>query len=90
MPIGIIKIDRSFIQDINKSKESQAIVHAIITLAEVLEIKVVVEGIELVEQLEFFTDKNFVCGQGYLFSRPMAASVAKQYLEEHNFSAIFT
>jgi predicted signal transduction protein with EAL and GGDEF domain/DNA-binding response OmpR family regulator len=75
-PIDILKIDRSFVKDLGKTK-SNAIVSAIIALARSLDVEVVVEGVETEEQLGFFSGSGDVEIQGYYFARPMPeASVA--------------
>lgn len=69
-PIDCIKIDRSFVSNIGKTKESTAIIAAIATLAKCLEMTTIAEGVETIEQLE--TLSNIGCDevQGYLLSRP--------------------
>lgn len=71
-PIDIIKIDRSFIRGIPGTRADAAITQAIITLARSLQIRVVAEGVEKQEQMEFL--RNHRCDelQGYLFSQPLA------------------
>jgi EAL domain-containing protein (putative c-di-GMP-specific phosphodiesterase class I) len=73
LPIDIIKIDRSFIQDIGQDQENTAIVRAIISMAKALNLTVTAEGIETVEQLDLLRGWNCDRGQGYLFARPMEA-----------------
>ena len=70
--IDELKIDRSFITDISKD-EDQKVVNAIISLAKNLNFKIVAEGVETKEQLEFL--ENTECNeiQGYYFSKPMSS-----------------
>jgi EAL domain-containing protein (putative c-di-GMP-specific phosphodiesterase class I) len=70
LPADVLKIDQSFIAALNRDGESTKILRAIISLAHNLGRKVVAEGVETEEQLEFL--KRFGCdwGQGYLFGRP--------------------
>ncbi len=79
-PIDRLKIDRSFVSDLNRSKEDDAIVEAIIAMARSLSLQVVAEGIELVEQ--YTTLKQWGCDtlQGFYFSKPLAVEEATAFL----------
>jgi EAL domain-containing protein (putative c-di-GMP-specific phosphodiesterase class I) len=72
-PLGIMKIDRSFIKDIINGKEEAAIVKAIIAMAQSLKLKVIAEGVETEEQLQFLAGYGCNEVQGYLFSVPLPA-----------------
>ncbi|MFP3919325.1 EAL domain-containing protein [Lysinibacillus telephonicus] len=79
----IVKIDRSFIQDVaNKEKNSRAIVESIITLARNLDLNVVAEGVETVEQLNALIDLQCEEVQGYIFSRPQLPDNLLNYILE--------
>ncbi len=85
-PIDTLKIDRSFIIDIDSNHEDAEIVAAIISMAHTLKLRVVIEGVETNEQLRVVADKKGDVIQGYLFSRPLPASevaavLAKRYLK---------
>jgi diguanylate cyclase (GGDEF)-like protein/PAS domain S-box-containing protein len=82
LPIDILKIDRSFVMDLNHNTDSSAIVDAIIGLARSLGLKVTAEGIEENEQAAFLASHDCHEGQGYLFGRPMPADE----FEQHYFS----
>lgn len=69
-PIHTLKIDRSFVKDINYSSEDKMIVSAILALAKSLKQEVVAEGIETTEQLDVLRAKGCHLIQGYLFSTP--------------------
>ncbi|MBE0556774.1 MAG: EAL domain-containing protein, partial [Proteobacteria bacterium] len=71
-PIDELKIDRSFVQDID-GNAGDAIVSAIIAIGKSLKQRVVAEGIETQKQLAFLKALQCVEGQGYYFDRPMAA-----------------
>ncbi|WP_238881931.1 GGDEF domain-containing phosphodiesterase [Clostridium sp. YIM B02551] len=71
LPIDVVKIDKSFIDGVSQSKEDNIILENIIKLTHDLKLKVVAEGIETKEQLEFLKDKKCNYGQGYLFSKPV-------------------
>jgi len=70
-PIDVLKIDRSFVMDISKDKDDEAIVETIIAMAHRLNIKVIAEGIENQLQLDFLKQHGCEIGQGYYFSRPV-------------------
>ncbi|MGG3882695.1 putative bifunctional diguanylate cyclase/phosphodiesterase [Brevibacillus panacihumi] len=72
-PIHKLKIDRSFIADITKNVNDQAIVATIISMAKNLKMDVIAEGIETKDQLEFLTRNSCEEIQGYYFSRPLSA-----------------
>jgi EAL domain-containing protein (putative c-di-GMP-specific phosphodiesterase class I) len=70
-PLKVLKIDRSFIQDILVNKNSEAITTAIIVMARSLGLEVVAEGVEKEEQLDFLKSKFCDEVQGFLFSKPL-------------------
>lgn len=73
-PIDQLKIDRSFIQDLLRDKNDEAITDAVITLAEKLELNVIAEGIEEQEQSKALLAKGCQFGQGYYYYKPMPIS----------------
>jgi EAL domain-containing protein (putative c-di-GMP-specific phosphodiesterase class I) len=70
-PIDTIKIDRSFVRDLPKNSEDQAIAQAIISMGKALGMTVIAEGVETTEQETFL--RNHACDemQGFLFSKPL-------------------
>ncbi len=72
-PIDTLKIDRSFVHDVNTDPDDAAIVTAVITMAHSLNLKVVAEGVETKEHLATLTGLGCDIAQGYLISRPMPA-----------------
>jgi diguanylate cyclase (GGDEF)-like protein/PAS domain S-box-containing protein len=73
-PIDILKIDQSFVQDIDASKDNGIIVSAVIGMGNSLHHRVVAEGVEDRTQLAFLKAQHCEEGQGYIFSRPVAAA----------------
>jgi diguanylate cyclase (GGDEF)-like protein/PAS domain S-box-containing protein len=78
-PIDVLKIDKSFIDDIG-SPQQRALVDAIVRLAETLNLKVIAEGVETEAQREVLARMGCPHGQGYLFSRPLPLSEAVGWL----------
>ena len=79
--INKLKIDQSFISNISHDKDDAAIVQAIVALAHSLRLRVVAEGVEQAEQLEFLRLVGDDEYQGYLHSRPLPAAEFERYLE---------
>ncbi|MBI3652592.1 MAG: EAL domain-containing protein [Acidobacteria bacterium] len=71
-PIDILKIDRSFIHIINRGSEESALVQAIITLAQTLQLRIIAEGIEALEQKDRLQELGCEFGQGFYFARPIS------------------
>ncbi len=69
-PIDILKIDRSFVEQLGKIEAGVGLARAIITLGETLGLEVVAEGIELEDQQRELIELGCVAGQGYYYSKP--------------------
>jgi len=80
LPFDIIKIDRSFVMNINTKRESAAIVRAVTTLAAALQVPVCVEGIENEESYKTVVRLGCEIGQGWYFGKPMPAEQARDLL----------
>lgn len=80
LPIDIVKIDRSFIRNMNTDLEKLEIVRAITSLCHTLDKTVIAEGIETLEQRDMLLDLGCEFGQGYLFSRPMPVDRIQTWL----------
>ena len=70
-PVDVLKIDRSFVRNIEHDLESREIVHLIVTLAHHLNLKVIAEGIETSGQRSYLEQSGCEYGQGYLYSPPI-------------------
>lgn len=79
-PFDTLKIDKSFIQDISHSSDSNALVSTIISLSKCLHMKVIAEGVETEEQLNILRELKCHEIQGYLFSPPISAKDFESFL----------
>jgi diguanylate cyclase (GGDEF)-like protein/PAS domain S-box-containing protein len=80
-PIDVLKIDQSFVHQISADPDDSSIVSAIINMGKSLKHLVVAEGIETPEQRAYLQTQQCAEGQGYLFSRPLAAAQFAQLLQ---------
>lgn len=80
LPVDTLKIDRSFINPIDKNSESLGLVPAIITIAHSLGMSAIAEGVETQQQLAKLRTLNCGFGQGYLFSKPLGSKLAADLL----------
>ena len=83
-PIVRLKIDRAFVRDIPHDEDDKAIARAIISLGHELGLKVIAEGVETVQQLDFLRANQCDEMQGYYFSRPVPASGIEALLRAHS------
>jgi len=77
-PIDYLKIDRSFVKNLNENHKDMALTSAIAVMAYSLGIGVIAEGVENQEQLDFFRSQGCKEVQGFLFSKPVSASDFEQ------------
>jgi EAL domain-containing protein (putative c-di-GMP-specific phosphodiesterase class I) len=71
LPIDALKIDRSFVREINRDMEGKAIINAIIALGRALRLTVIAEGVETREQETFLREQHCDEEQGFLISKPL-------------------
>ncbi len=79
-PFHTLKIDRSFVRELEQSSEDAAIIRAIITLAQCLNLSVVAEGVETAAQRDLLLNLNCKEMQGFLFSKPLNTENATNFL----------
>jgi diguanylate cyclase (GGDEF)-like protein len=81
-PIDYLKIDRSFIKDIDKSKDDENIATTILLMGQNLGLNVIAEGVETSEQLGILRHHNCNEAQGYLFSKPISDDELQELVEK--------
>lgn len=81
-PIETLKIDKSFVSTLNAINPGSEVVTAVIALARAFNLKVIAEGVETPEQLEFLHRNNCEAVQGYYLGKPMPANQATAYLRQ--------
>ncbi|WP_320151915.1 EAL domain-containing protein [uncultured Tolumonas sp.] len=81
-PLDVLKIDKSFVDDIPHKKDDMEIAATIVAMAHTLRLKVMAEGVETEEQLIFLKSQGCDCYQGYLMSPPIPAAQFEQLLRE--------
>ncbi len=82
-PFQTLKIDRSFVKDLNSNPQDLAIVNTVITLGKGLNINVVAEGVETEELRDLLQNLGCEYIQGYLYSRPLPAQEATELLQKY-------
>jgi diguanylate cyclase (GGDEF)-like protein len=81
-PVDILKIDQSFIRDLNLSSGDDSLVKAIIAMGQSLNLDIIAEGVESNEQLDFLQKHDCNFAQGYFFSKPVSADEIELMLME--------
>lgn len=81
LPIHKLKIDRSFVSNLGKQPESEAIIETILSLSTYLDLKTVVEGVETEQQLTFIKQLKAQYVQGYYFSKPVSSEQTFELLK---------
>ena len=80
LPARQLKIDRSFVTDLEANTDARAVVHAVINLAHALDLRVVAEGVETEAQRAILSSLECDELQGYLFARPMPAEALREWI----------
>lgn len=84
LPIDILKIDRSFVQNIGEKGETTQIIRTIIDLANNLNLGIVAEGVETEAQLDSLRALGCRNIQGFYFAKPMTSEIALQFIQQTN------
>jgi diguanylate cyclase (GGDEF)-like protein len=86
-PIGTVKIDRTFLEEVPQNAASSTLVETIIVMAHALGKRVVAEGIETVEQLDFLRERRCDIAQGFFLARPLSGQAVTELLQARTMSA---
>lgn len=85
-PVDVIKIDKSFIDQLDyRDAKATAVTDAILQMAKRLDMQTVAEGVETLEQARYLKARGCTIGQGYLFSRPLPASEVPTFMSTPEF-----
>jgi len=79
--VQALKIDQSFVRGIGSDSEDEAIIAAILSIAQNMQLRVVAEGIETEQQLTFLRERGCEEGQGFYLSEPLSADAFEAFLE---------
>ena len=90
LPIDVLKIDQSFVQNIESAEDDGIIVSAIISMANSLNLRVIAEGIENANQLAFLKAHHCQEGQGYFFGHPLKAEQFSAHLLNNMSASLMT
>ncbi|WP_095157872.1 EAL domain-containing protein [Pseudomonas sp. Irchel 3E13] len=82
LPVSELKLDRSFVADLEHDEAARALSNAILGIGKSLHLTVVAEGIETDSQSVWLQEQGYPVAQGYLFSPPLAPDALAQWLEE--------
>ena len=77
----MLKIDRSFVQELGESEHARNLVSSVVRLAHALGLEPLAEGVETEEQRRFLVDNGCRYGQGFLFSRPLPTDEIKPFYD---------
>ncbi len=83
IPVDIIKIDKEFLQLSANSERGKKVIKNIIILCKDLKLKVVVEGVETQEQIQFLTSFGCEIAQGFYYSKPISVADFEAYIRDH-------
>ncbi len=83
IPIDELKIDKSFISELNDSSEGTSMVKTILNIAKNLNLKIVAEGVETHQQKEFLIKEECSILQGYYFSKPLTKDMFEEYFDSN-------
>jgi len=80
-PIGTVKIDRTFLEEVPQNPASATLVETIVVMSHALGKRVVAEGIETADQLEFLRERRCDIAQGFYLARPLSSQAVTELLQ---------
>ena len=80
LPVDVLKIDKSFVDQVGGSSDETSVVEAIVAMSRTMSLVTVAEGVERHEQADWLRGARCSLGQGYLWSRPVELAVARGLL----------
>ena len=80
-PVNALKIDRSFISQLQHNQEGETLIHTLVQLGKALSLETFAEGIEQPRELSLLKDEDCDNGQGYLFARPLDVAATEAFLQ---------
>ena len=81
-PVDALKIDRSFISQLQSNQEGETLIHTLVQLGKALSIETFAEGIEQQQELSLLQDEDCDNGQGFLFARPLDVAATEAFLQK--------
>jgi diguanylate cyclase (GGDEF)-like protein len=83
LPIDVVKIDKSFIDNCHQTNDDSVLAQTIIAMGHAMDMSVVAEGVELIEQKNFLEEKGCDLIQGYFYSKPLPLNDFETFVREH-------
>ncbi|MCK4974064.1 MAG: EAL domain-containing protein, partial [Sulfurimonas sp.] len=80
-PFDVLKIDKSFIDDIQEDENGRSIVKAVIAMAHSLKLELIAEGVEVEAQKDFLIDHGCINIQGYYYSKPLPVNEMEEFMK---------
>jgi diguanylate cyclase (GGDEF)-like protein len=80
-PVDALKIDRSFVSQLQHNQEGETLIHTLVQLGKALSIETFAEGIEDQQELSLLQDEDCDKGQGFLFARPLDVDATEEFLQ---------
>lgn len=82
-PVDVVKVDRSYVNDIEMNEKDRKLVRAILALSSSLDLQIVAEGVETEGQAEIFRDLGCPLFQGYLFAKPADGQTTDDWMRRN-------
>lgn len=84
LSVSVLKLDRTFVENLESRPDNQAIVESTLALAHALGLSVIAEGVSSAWQVDYLRRLGYDSGQGYFFAKPMEASRCLRWIRERN------